>query len=189
VTGESFFLWAHEPGWLVRLDVPLFVGHCTLRTRPRLPRARERWALVSGGLIGPPSGPQIAALSTRWVHRQERLVQPTNRAARGVAVRVGLHQLPARAVVRGLRVVPRVDRHHRIQNGLQRDRAGTRTAAARRSSASGRPRCELVSVRIQVRAGAIDRLPGWRAVRMALEEAGRAARPLGWRAADGSAGW
>jgi hypothetical protein len=124
VTGESFFLWAHEPGWLVRLDVPLFVGHCTLRTRPRLPRARERWALVSGGLIGPPSGPQIAALSTRWVHRQERLVQPTNRAARGVAVRVGLHQLPARAVVRGLRVVPRVDRHHRIQNGLQRDRAG-----------------------------------------------------------------
>jgi DNA-binding CsgD family transcriptional regulator len=41
-------------------------------------------------------------------------------------------------------------------------------AAARRSSASGRPRCELVSVRIHVRTGAIDRLPGWRAVRMAL---------------------
>jgi hypothetical protein len=122
--GDSFFLGTHRPGWLARLDVPLFVSHRTLRTWPRLPWAREPWALDSGGLIGPPSGPQIAALLTRWVHRQERLVQPTNLTAPGVAVWVGLHQLPARAVVRGLRVVTRVDRHHHIQHGLQRDRAG-----------------------------------------------------------------
>ena len=42
---------------------------------------------------GRPSRPQIGALLARWVHRLERLVEPTNFTAGGVAVWVGLHQL------------------------------------------------------------------------------------------------
>ncbi len=49
MNGADFFLGTHQPGWLCRLDVPLFVSHRTLRTRKRLPRARCRWALDSGG--------------------------------------------------------------------------------------------------------------------------------------------
>ena len=45
----GFFLGTHQPGWLGRLDVPLMVSHRTLRGRRRLPRARTRWALDSGG--------------------------------------------------------------------------------------------------------------------------------------------
>ena len=47
--GAGFFLGTHQPGWLGRLDVPLFCSHRTLRTRRTLPRARARWALDSGG--------------------------------------------------------------------------------------------------------------------------------------------
>lgn len=49
MNGADFLLGTHQPGWLGRLDVPLFVSHRTLRTRKRLPRARCRWALDSGG--------------------------------------------------------------------------------------------------------------------------------------------
>lgn len=42
-----FYLGAHHPRWLERLDVPLFVSHNALRRRP-LPRAATRWALDSG---------------------------------------------------------------------------------------------------------------------------------------------
>jgi hypothetical protein len=49
MNGAGFFLGAHQPGWLARLDVPMFVSHRTLRARRRLPRARGRWALDSGG--------------------------------------------------------------------------------------------------------------------------------------------
>jgi len=44
-----FYLGTHQPGWLARVDVPLFVSHRTLRTRRRLPRAAGAWALDSGG--------------------------------------------------------------------------------------------------------------------------------------------
>ena len=47
--GGGFFLGTHHPGWLGRLEVPLMVSHRTLRGRRRLPRARCRWALDSGG--------------------------------------------------------------------------------------------------------------------------------------------
>ena len=49
MNGGGFFLGTHQPGWLARLDVPLFVSHRTLRARRRLPRARCWWALDSGG--------------------------------------------------------------------------------------------------------------------------------------------
>ena len=43
-----FYLGAHMPHWLDRLDVPLFVSHRRLARQNRLPRAREHWALDSG---------------------------------------------------------------------------------------------------------------------------------------------
>ncbi len=49
MNGAAFLLGTHQPGWLARMDVPLFVSHRTLHTRRRLPRARCRWALDSGG--------------------------------------------------------------------------------------------------------------------------------------------
>ncbi len=49
MNGADFLLGTHQPGWLTRLDVPLFVSHRTLRDRKQLPRARCRWALDSGG--------------------------------------------------------------------------------------------------------------------------------------------
>ncbi len=45
----GFFLGTHQPASLERLEVPLMVSHRTLRGRRRLPRARCRWALDSGG--------------------------------------------------------------------------------------------------------------------------------------------
>jgi hypothetical protein len=44
-----FYLGTHQPGWLARLKVPLFVSHRTLRGRRRLPQAVGPWALDSGG--------------------------------------------------------------------------------------------------------------------------------------------
>jgi hypothetical protein len=49
VNGVDFLLGTHQPGWLARLEVPLFVSHRTLRDCKQLPRARGRWALDSGG--------------------------------------------------------------------------------------------------------------------------------------------
>jgi hypothetical protein len=49
VNGAGFLLGTHQPGWLARLDVSLMVSHRTLRSRRRLPQARARWALDSGG--------------------------------------------------------------------------------------------------------------------------------------------
>jgi hypothetical protein len=45
----QFFLGTHRPGWLARLDVPLFVSARRLRGRLRLPRAMGPWSLDSGG--------------------------------------------------------------------------------------------------------------------------------------------
>jgi len=43
------YLGTHEPSWLARTDVPLFVSHRRLAGRRRLPRAVGPWALDSGG--------------------------------------------------------------------------------------------------------------------------------------------
>jgi hypothetical protein len=44
----KFYLGAHMPSWLPRVDVPLFVSHRRLTDRRTLPRAVGRWALDSG---------------------------------------------------------------------------------------------------------------------------------------------
>ncbi len=43
-----FYLGTHEPAWLARSRVPLFVSHRRLSRYLRLPAARCRWALDSG---------------------------------------------------------------------------------------------------------------------------------------------
>ncbi len=55
----AFWLGTHQPGWLARLDVPLFASHRTLQVRRRLPRALAPWALDSGGFTE-------LALHGRW---------------------------------------------------------------------------------------------------------------------------
>lgn len=45
----KFYLGAHMPHWLERVDFPLFVSRRRLCTRKTFPRARTSWALDSGG--------------------------------------------------------------------------------------------------------------------------------------------
>lgn len=45
----NFYLGVHEPAWLARSSVPLFVSHRRLARRVKLPVATHRWALDSGG--------------------------------------------------------------------------------------------------------------------------------------------
>lgn len=44
-----FWLGIHEPSWLERVDIPLFVSRRRLGRLKRLPRAIGPWALDSGG--------------------------------------------------------------------------------------------------------------------------------------------
>ena len=45
----TFYLGSHQPGWLTKARVPLFISHRRLAGYRRLPRARAGWALDSGG--------------------------------------------------------------------------------------------------------------------------------------------
>lgn len=45
----TFYLGTHEPSWLARTDVPLFISRRRLTSRSRLPVALGPWALDSGG--------------------------------------------------------------------------------------------------------------------------------------------
>ena len=49
LAGAPFLLGTHQPGWLARVGVPLFVSDRRLRTYRRLPVARAAWAVDSGG--------------------------------------------------------------------------------------------------------------------------------------------
>jgi hypothetical protein len=71
--GCRFWLGTHQPGWLGRLGVPLFVSARRLRGRKSLPRAAGPWALDSGGyseltLNGgyPVTAARYAAEVVRW---------------------------------------------------------------------------------------------------------------------------
>ncbi len=44
----KFYLGTHEPSWLARTEVPLFVSHLRLRKRKSYPRSAGSWALDSG---------------------------------------------------------------------------------------------------------------------------------------------
>lgn len=70
-----FFLGTHQPNWLSRSNVPLFISAVRLRARckQKLPRARVPWALDSGGFSvikdasGYPTSPEeYAAEVRRW---------------------------------------------------------------------------------------------------------------------------
>lgn len=56
----TFYLGTHEPSWLARAGVPLFVSARRLRRCVALPRAAAPWALDSGGF-------SEIALHGRWV--------------------------------------------------------------------------------------------------------------------------
>ncbi len=48
-TPLTFYLGTHQPHWLGRIDVPLFVSHRRLADRHTYPTTHTRWALDSGG--------------------------------------------------------------------------------------------------------------------------------------------
>ena len=100
-----FFLGTHQPGWLARLAVPLFVSDRRLRGYRRLPRALAPWALDSGGfteLVMHGSwahGPTPAAYVARarryqdeigqlaWAAPQDWMCEPVILAKTGLTVR------------------------------------------------------------------------------------------------------
>jgi len=49
MSAARFYLGTHQPAWLGRLDVPLFVSRRRLAGRKNPPAARAPWALDSGG--------------------------------------------------------------------------------------------------------------------------------------------
>lgn len=72
-----FYLGTHEPTWLNRAHVPLFISAVRLRARckRRLPKARVPWALDSGGfsvIRGPEGYPQSAEEYADEVCRWDR---------------------------------------------------------------------------------------------------------------------
>jgi hypothetical protein len=68
----QFWLGTHQPHWLGRLDVPMFVSHRTLRTRRSLPVARGPWALDSGAFT------EIKD-NGRWTFGQDEYVEAVQR--------------------------------------------------------------------------------------------------------------
>src|SRR5690348_3500846 len=48
MTSSSFYLGSHQPNWLTKVDVPLFISHKRLCRYKTLPKAKTRWSLDSG---------------------------------------------------------------------------------------------------------------------------------------------
>lgn len=70
----EFFLGTHMPAWLERVDFPLFVSRTRLCRRKRLPIARTKWALDSGGFT------ELARFG-RWTISPIRYVREVRRYA------------------------------------------------------------------------------------------------------------
>jgi hypothetical protein len=69
-----FFLGTHEPRWLERVDVPLFVSHRRFdRCWTDLPRARTAWALDSGGFTELNTAGHWRTSVDEYLERVERL--------------------------------------------------------------------------------------------------------------------
>lgn len=63
-----FWLGTHEPAWLNRTCVPLFISRRRLERRKRLPRATCPWALDSGGFTE-------LSMHGRWTLDAKRYVE------------------------------------------------------------------------------------------------------------------
>jgi hypothetical protein len=72
-----FYLGTHQPAWLERAGVPLFVAHQRLNGRQRLPRAIAPWALDSGGFT------QLQKYG-RWTFSEQSYVDAVRRYAEEV---------------------------------------------------------------------------------------------------------
>lgn len=70
----KFYLGTHQPHWLGRLDVPLFVSHRTLSGRKSFPRALVGWALDSGGF-------SELSIFGKWVTGEMEYVDAVHRYA------------------------------------------------------------------------------------------------------------
>lgn len=70
------YLGTHQPQWLARYDVPMFISRRRL-TGKKLPRARGRWALDSGGF-------SELQLHGRWVTTPEQYVEEVRRFIREI---------------------------------------------------------------------------------------------------------
>jgi hypothetical protein len=81
MNGSGFYLGTHQPAWLARVDVPLMVSHRTLHARRRLPRARCRWALDSGGFTELSLFGRWQTTPTGYVDAVARYTQQTGRLA------------------------------------------------------------------------------------------------------------
>ncbi|GAA2734096.1 DUF7221 family queuine tRNA-ribosyltransferase-like protein [Actinocorallia aurantiaca] len=104
----AFYLGTHQPAWLTRVRVPLFVSHRRLDRYKRLPRARCRWALDSGAFteLGrhgqwteSPDTYVSAVCRYRdevgrlaWAAPQDWLCEPFVRARTGLSVREHLER-------------------------------------------------------------------------------------------------
>jgi hypothetical protein len=70
--GATFLLGTHQPGWLGRARVPLFVSDTRLREYKTLPRAAAPWSLDSGGFTELQKHGQWTVTPAEYVARVRR---------------------------------------------------------------------------------------------------------------------
>lgn len=99
----TFYLGVHNPAWLERTDVPLFISRNRLKDRKRLPRARGPWGLDSGGFTelsrhgGWMTSPETYAAEVRryqteignlaWASQMDWMCEPSMLAKTGKSIR------------------------------------------------------------------------------------------------------
>jgi hypothetical protein len=77
VSGFTFYLGTHQPGWLALVGIPLFVSRRRLARCKALPRARGPWALDSGAFTE-------LSLHGRWMLAPADYAAEARRFAAGV---------------------------------------------------------------------------------------------------------